>query len=84
MQYADGGSYQGEWDYDCYSGSGVKTFPNGFKFDGEFENDYATGEVNVHYPSGKMRLVEFTLKGEDFDEIPFLCRWVKAAEEEQQ
>ena len=50
--YADGSEYQGEWQDGKRHGTGTYISPTGTRFEGEWENDEASGHGVCHYADG--------------------------------
>jgi len=50
--YADGSEYQGEWQDGKRHGTGTYISPTGTRYEGEWENDGASGHGVCHYADG--------------------------------
>jgi len=52
VTYHDGSIYKGDWDKERKKhGKGIYTFPDGRKYDGEFQNDKMTGKCTLTWPN---------------------------------
>jgi hypothetical protein len=50
MTYADGNTYEGQWEAGKAQGEGIMTYANGNTYDGQWENNHPHGEGTMTYP----------------------------------
>jgi hypothetical protein len=53
LEYASGGTYDGNWDHDKRNGKGVRVWPNGDKYDGKWEDDNMHGKGTFLWQDGR-------------------------------